>query len=61
MKRMTYLFYVVGFIQIMLGVFHLFAPEFFLVQTGHSVPEADIFYPLGMLASRFLVIGVVFI
>ena len=28
---------------------------------GHSIPGDDIFYPLGMLAARFLVIGVAFI
>jgi hypothetical protein len=52
---------VVGGIQIVLGLFYLLAPAFFLEAIGHSVPADDIFYPLGMLASRFLVFGVVFI
>jgi hypothetical protein len=52
---------VVGGIQIALGLFYLLAPAFFLEASGHSVPADDIFYPLGMLASRFLVLGAVFI
>jgi hypothetical protein len=52
---------VVGGIQIILGLFYLVAPAFLLESIGHSVPMDDIFYPLGMLASRFLVFGVVFI
>jgi len=61
MKKMTYLLYVVGAIQIILGIFHLFAPEFFLKNTGHSIPEADIYYPLAMLAARFIAYGIAFI
>ncbi|MCL1593286.1 MAG: hypothetical protein M3132_02900 [Actinomycetia bacterium] len=61
MKRLRILLRVVGGIQIALGLLYLFAPAFFLEAIGHSVPEDDIFYPLGMLAARFLVIGVVFI
>jgi len=58
---MTYLLYVVGTIQIVLGLFHLFAPEFFLKNTGHSIPEPDIYYPIAMLASRFIAYGIAFI
>jgi len=61
MKKLTYLLYLVGIIQIILGIFHLFAPEFFLSKTGHSIPEADIYYPLAMLAARFLAFGIAFI
>jgi len=61
MKKMTYLLYVVGTIQIVLGLFHLFAPEFFLKNTGHSIPEPDIYYPIAMLASRFIAYGIAFI
>ena len=61
MKKLRILLRVVGGIQIALGLFYLFAPAFFLEAIGHSIPEDDIFYPLGMLAARFLVIGVVFI
>lgn len=61
MRNLRILLRVVGGIQIILGLFYLFAPAFFLESIGHSVPPDDIFYPLGMLASRFLVIGVVFI
>ncbi len=58
MKKMTYLLYVIGTIQIILGLFYLFAPEFFLKNIGHSIPQADIFYPLAMLAARFITYGV---
>jgi len=61
MKKLKILLRVVGGIQIILGLLYLFAPAFFLEAIGHTVPADDIFYPLGMLASRFLVIGVVFI
>ena len=61
MKKTTYLFYVIGALQIILGLFHLFAPELFLRETGHTIPEADIYVPLAMLAARFLAVGAVFI
>ena len=61
MKKTTYLLYLVGAIQIVLGLFHLFAPEFFLKNTGHSIPEPDIYYPLAMLAARFIAYGIALI
>jgi hypothetical protein len=61
MRNLRILLRLVGAIQIVLGLFYLFAPTFFLEAIGHSVPPDDIFYPLGMLAARFLVFGVVFI
>lgn len=61
MRNLRILLRVVGGIQIILGLFYLFAPAFFLEAIGHSIPADDIFYPLGMLASRFLVFGVVFV
>ncbi|MDQ7073736.1 MAG: hypothetical protein Q9O24_00925 [Gammaproteobacteria bacterium] len=44
-----------------MGIFHLFLPEWFLQNTGHSIPQADIYYPLAMLASRFIAYGIAFI
>ncbi len=61
MKKMTWLLRIVGIIQIVLGVFYLFAPAFFLHAMGHSVPEADIHYPLAMLAARFIAFGIALI
>lgn len=61
MRKLRILLRVVGGIQIALGLAYLFAPAIILEAIGHSVPEDDIFYPLGMLAARFLVVGVVFI
>ncbi|HFD31551.1 MAG TPA: hypothetical protein ENJ28_02395 [Gammaproteobacteria bacterium] len=61
MKKMTWLLRLVGVIQIVLGVFYLFMPEFTLSSMGHSTPESDIFYPLAMLASRFIAYGIALI
>ena len=61
MRNLKILLRLVGAIQIILGLFYLFAPVFLLESIGHSVPQDDIFYPLAMLGARFLVFGVVFI
>ncbi|MFV1990700.1 MAG: hypothetical protein ACC652_08170 [Acidimicrobiales bacterium] len=61
MRNLKILLKVVGAIQVVLGLLYLFAPAFFLETIGHSVPEDDIFYPLGMLAARFLGYGIAFI
>ena len=61
MKKTTYLLYVVGAIQVILGVFYLFFPEFFLKATGHTIPQADIYYPLAMLSARFIAYGIALI
>ena len=60
MKKLTYLLYFIGLIQIILGVLYLFAPAFILQNTGHSLPQADIYYPLAMLAARFIAYGIAF-
>ncbi len=49
-----------GAIQIILGLAYLFAPAAFLHLIGHSAPAPDLFYPLGMLAARFIAYGVGF-
>ena len=61
MKKLTWLLRIVGIIQIVLGAFYLFVPGFFLHSMGHSVPEADIYYPLAMLAARFIAFGLALI
>lgn len=61
MKKLTWLLRVIGSIQIMLGLFYLIAPGFFLSSMGHSTPESDIHYPLAMLAARFIAYGIAFI
>lgn len=48
----------IGVVQLVLGLMYLFIPMQFLGMMGHSVPEPDIAYPLGMLATRFLAYGV---
>ena len=57
MKKLNVLLRIIGLIQVVLGLLYLFAPLQFLALLGHSVPEADIAYPLGMLAARFLAYG----
>jgi hypothetical protein len=47
--------------QIILGGLFLFTPGFFLAAIGHSIPEPDIFYPLAMLAARFIAYGIALI
>jgi len=61
MKKLSILLRVVGAIQIILGLLYLFAPAFLLAAMGHTVPQPDIFYPLGMLAARFIAYGLAFI
>jgi len=61
MKKTKWLLRVVGGIQLVLGVFYLFAPGFILQSMGHSLPEADIYYPLAMLAARFMAYGIALI
>lgn len=58
MKKLNYLLKFIGTIQIILGMAYLFAPAFFLNSMGHSIPQPDIYYPLGMLAARFIAYGV---
>lgn len=48
----------IGVIQIILGVAYLLLPSQLLQQMGHSQPAPDLFYPLGMLAARFVAYGV---
>ncbi|MEQ1525709.1 MAG: hypothetical protein ABL911_03055 [Gallionella sp.] len=49
---------VVGSIQIVLGLAYLLAPNMLLLKMGHSQCAADLLYPFGMLASRFLAYGI---
>ena len=58
MKKLKVLLRLIGIVQIVLGLFYLFAPLNFLSMQGLSMPEADIAYPLGMLAARFLAYGI---
>lgn len=49
----------VGVVQLLLGVLYLAVPDWLLAAMGHSAIAADIRYPLGMLAARFLVYGII--
>ena len=61
MKKLTWLLRIVGVIQITLGILYVAVPGPFLNAMGHSVPAPDVFYPLAMLAARFLAVGIVFL
>ncbi len=61
MKKLMWLLRVIGGIQLVLGLGYLLAPGVFLAAMGHSVPETDIYYPLAMLAARFLAYGIVLV
>lgn len=58
MKKLNYLLKIIGTIQIILGLAYLFAPGLFLHAMGHSMPQPDIYYALGMLAARFIAYGI---
>lgn len=58
MRKLTVLLRIVAAIQIVLGSLYLFAPTFLLKAMGHTVPGDDIFYPLAMLAARFIGYGI---
>jgi hypothetical protein len=51
---------VVGSVQLVLGLAYLFAPGAILANMGHTVPAHDLYYPLGMLAARFIAYGLGF-
>jgi len=51
---------VVGSVQVALGAAYLFAPGLFLMLMGHSTAAPDLYYPLGMLAARFVAYGIAF-
>lgn len=53
-----YLLRVIAFVQMLLGILYLFAPQWLLAQMGHSAAPPDLVYPLGMLAARFVAYGV---
>ncbi len=50
----------IAFVQVVLGVGTAFFPQVFYETMGFSSPLRDNQYLLGMLASRFLVLGFVF-
>lgn len=61
MKKTTWLLRIVGTLQVILGIFYLFTPDYILNAMGHTLPQADIHYPLAMLAARFIAYGIAFI
>ena len=56
--KLKVLLRIIGGVQLILGALYLFIPMQFLALMGHSAPNADIAYPLGMLAARFLAYGI---
>jgi hypothetical protein len=58
MRSFKIVAYVIGVSQLALAAIYFLAPVWFVTWQGLTVPAADIGYPLGMLAGRFLVYGV---
>ncbi len=58
MRSFKIVAYVIGVSQLALAALYFIAPVWFITWQGLTVPAADIGYPLGMLAGRFLVYGV---
>jgi hypothetical protein len=56
--KLKVLLLIVALVQLILGLAYLFFPQALLHWIGHSATAADINYPLGMLAARFLAYGV---
>ena len=59
MKKLSWLLRLIAVLQLVLGLGFLFAPNLLLQTMGHSIPPEDLHYPLGMLAARFIVYGLV--
>ncbi|BCE03724.1 hypothetical protein [Marinicellulosiphila megalodicopiae] len=57
---LTFILKIIAIIQLILGIGYLVLPNQLLAAIGHSEVASDILYPFGMLAARFLVLGVVF-
>lgn len=55
--KLKILLMAVGVVQLVLGAAYLLAPHALLQWMGHSLPAADINYPFGMLAARFVAYG----
>jgi hypothetical protein len=51
---------VVGSVQLVLGLGYLLAPGLVLQSMGHTAAAPDLYYPLGMLAARFVAYGLGF-
>lgn len=61
MAKLVWLLRIVGAVQVLLGLLYLLCPALLLQAMGHSLPNTDIFYPLAMLAARFIAYGGAFI
>lgn len=61
MRYLRIVLSIIAISQLALGALTLLAPGFFFTAMGLASPPADTFYLVGMLASRFLVFGVVLV
>lgn len=57
MKKLKILLWVVGVIQLVLGIAYLFFPAAFVAWMDLSAVPADTHYAFGMLAARFIAYG----
>ena len=59
MTKLTRLLRIIAILQLMLGLGFLFTPNLLLQTMVHSSVPEDLQYPLGMLAARFIVYGLI--
>ena len=59
MHKLSWLLRIIALLQLLLGFGYLFAPRLMMSAMGHSIPAEDLLYPLGMLAARFIVYGLI--
>ena len=59
MTKLTWLLRIIAILQLVLGLGFLFTPNLLLQAMGHSSVPEDLQYPLGMLAARFIVYGLI--
>jgi hypothetical protein len=57
MQKLRIVLWIIGIVQLVLGLALLFVPAYFLGWMGLSVPPTDVNYMLGMLSARFLAYG----
>jgi len=58
MRKLTVLLWIIGIVQLVLGVLFLVAPQAIIGWMGLTIPAADAGYILGMLAARFIAYGI---
>lgn len=56
--KLRILLRLIAIVQLLLGVLYLLVPGWLLHAIGHSAAAPDLYYPLAMLAARFIAYGI---